>query len=398
MSRANDPPSVLHCFRPLVGGVFRHVRDLVQEQVSSGFDVGIICDSGPGPPESEVQIAELGRSCGLGVHRLPIARAPGWRDLANARRVGTIIDQTGAELVHGHGAKGGALARLAGSRAGVVPVYSPHGGVLHYHPSSLAGRLLYRAERHLLHRTDGLIFVCEYEAARFEQLVGSAGLPTTVVHNGLFAHEWSFPEGPTPSEPFDFVFVGELRQLKGVATLCGAVEQLRDECPVRVLIVGDGPDADAFRSLVRERGLEGSIFFAPPVPSAIEAFRAGRCVVVPSHAEAFPYVVLEAVAVGRPVVATNVGGIPEVFGPWASRLVPPGDATALADRMRSVWLDPKRAEEEAAELAQRARGRFTVDAMAREISDFYRVVLRRDEAWDGASGDSASPARSTPKS
>ncbi len=373
-----DRQRVLHCFRPLMGGVFRHVRDLVQEQVARGYDVGIVCDVGPGPSESEAQLDELSRHCRLGVHRLAIPRLPRPVDLVNQRRLRAILAETAPTVIHGHGAKGGILARLASSRAGAIVAYSPHGGVLHFRPRSASGLLFHGLERRLLARTDGLVFVCEYESARYRELIGGDELASVVVHNGLHRHEWSPVAEPEAAE-YDFVFVGELRELKGVLTLCEALERVRRRRSARLLIVGTGPDGAAFRSWVREHDLDESIHFAQPVRRAADAFGAGRCVVVPSHAESFPYVVLEAAAAGRPMVTTSAGGIPEIYGPLANRLVAPADPSALADRLDQFLDDPDAAESEAALLAERVRSRFTVESMASSIGNFYVGCARRSE-------------------
>ena len=353
-----------------MGGVFRHVKDLVHEQASQGYDVGIVCDVGPGPTESEDQLDELSRHCRLGVHRLPIPRLPRLTDLINQRRLRAILAETTPAVIHGHGAKGGVLARLASSESGATVVYSPHGGVLHFRPRSASGLLFHGLERRLLTRTDGLIFVCDYESARYRELIGGAELPSVVAYNGVHRHEWT-PVGEPDSAEYDFVFVGELRELKGLFTLCEAMRQLRVRRPARLLIVGSGPDAASIRSRVIELGLAESIDFAPPVRRAADAFGAGRCVVVPSHAESFPYVVLEAAATGRPMVATSAGGVPEIYGPFAGRLVAPADPSALAQRLDQFLNDPVGAGSEAAVLADRVRSRFTIESMACSIGNFY---------------------------
>jgi glycosyltransferase involved in cell wall biosynthesis len=353
-----------------MGGVFRHVNDLVHEQASQGYDVGIVCDVGPGPTATEDQLNELSSHCRLGVHRLPIPRLPRPADLVNQRRLRAILAETTPAVVHGHGAKGGVLARLASNVSDATVVYSPHGGVLHFRPRSASGLLFHGLERRLLARTDGLIFVCEYESARYKELIGGTELPSAVVYNGLHRHEWSLVGEPDSAE-YDFVFVGELRELKGVLTLCEAFRRIRLRRPARLLIVGSGPDAATFRSWVGEQGLAESIHFAPPVRRAADAFAAGRCVVVPSHAESFPYIVLEAAATGRPMVATSAGGIPEIYGPLAGSLVTPADAGALAERLDQFLVDPSAARSEAALLAARVSSRFTIESMASSIGNFY---------------------------
>jgi glycosyltransferase involved in cell wall biosynthesis len=87
--------------------------------------------------------------------------------------------------------------------------------------------------------------------------------------------------------------------------------------------------------MVRDLGLSATVRFHRPMP-ARQAFALALAVVVPSRAESMPYIVLEAIGAGMPLVATRVGGIPEIFGPASDRLVPPGDAPALAAALAAI--------------------------------------------------------------
>ena len=99
--------------------------------------------------------------------------------------------------------------------------------------------------------------------------------------------------------------------------------------------------------------------------------------VVPSRAESLPYVVLEAGAAGLPMIATNVGGIPEIFGPDADDLVPPDDPAALADAIARRDAGPRRAPLGVAALKSRLRASFSVDAMTDAVLAGYREALAR---------------------
>jgi glycosyltransferase involved in cell wall biosynthesis len=88
-----------------------------------------------------------------------------------------------------------------------------------------------------------------------------------------------------------------------------------------------------------------------------------------------PYIVLEAIAAGIPVVATRVGGSPEIFGPYSERLVGPGDAAALADAMAAITAGPNAAQTTAAALKARVRSQFSVESMALAIEEIYRAVV-----------------------
>ena len=135
--------------------------------------------------------------------------------------------------------------------------------------------------------------------------------------------------------------------------------------------MGTGAERGKFAALVRQHGLEGHVHMPGAMP-AREAFRRGRVVVVPSRAESFPYVVLEAQAAGKPVIASAVGGIPEMLP--AEALVPPGDAAALARRIAMVLDDPDAAER-ARRRSREMKERFSVTRMARKITDFYRTLV-----------------------
>jgi glycosyltransferase involved in cell wall biosynthesis len=171
------------------------------------------------------------------------------------------------------------------------------------------------------------------------------------------------------------VFVGELRTLKGTEVLIDAVGKLAASGRnARTVIVGSGPDAPAFAAKVRALRLKESIRFENPLP-AREAFRLGRVLVVPSLAESLPYVVLEAAAAGMPILATDVGGIPEIFGPHRGLLVRAGDSSALSTAMSRALDDIQTAQGMARELRERVRQAFSVDAMVEQVLAAYRSVL-----------------------
>jgi glycosyltransferase involved in cell wall biosynthesis len=109
--------------------------------------------------------------------------------------------------------------------------------------------------------------------------------------------------------------------------------------------------------------------------SARAAFATARMTAVPSRAESMPYVVLEAIAAGLPIVASNVGGIPEIFGPRSGELVPVDDAAALAARIRATLTDPAQAAADAQARRAWIETRFSIATMEHEIATLYRAVL-----------------------
>ncbi len=359
------PFRILHVLRAPIGGLFRHVCDLALEQTARGHAVGVVADRSTGGESSEEALKALSAKLKLGVSRIPMSRHAGLSDIAAVRYVATHARQLNASVVHGHGAKGGAFARLGAGKA--LRVYTPHGGSLHFSRANPVGFAYLGVETMLLKRTDLALFESEYAKSIFEQKIGKPFGLSAVVHNGVRPEEFEpVTAGPNAA---DVLFVGELRKLKGVDVLIEAIALLKSR---RAVIVGDGPDRDAFVSLAKARGLEAQINFAGVMP-ARAAFTKGRILAVPSRAESLPYIVLEAIAAGMSVVATKVGGIPEIFGADANALIPPGDAAALASAIQARLADGEGAQK--ARLRSRVSNSFTVMAMTDSILGAYERAL-----------------------
>lgn len=383
---------ILHCLRAPVGGLFRHVRDLAEEQVRSGHAVGIVCDASASDPLTSVHLGRLEPSLELGLSRVVMPREIGRGDIGALRAVKQLAAAMQVDVLHGHGAKGGAYARLAAAslrRRGLAATafYTPHGGSLHYDPRSLKGRVFMTAERQLSRMTDGILFESAYAARVFAAHVGEPACAARVVHNGIRSDELE-PVRPNP-DAADFVYVGELRLLKGVDLLIEAVTRIAADRLCRLTIVGAGPDAARFHSEVAARGLDPQIVFAGAMP-ARDAFRLGRVVVMPSRAESLPYVALEAAGAGLPLIATNVGGVGEIVYGTDTPLVPPNDAIALASAMREALVAPDVAWARAQRLRHAVTRRFSVATMAQNILAFYGETA--DRRLPSAGADVPHPA------
>lgn len=377
---------VLHVMRLPMGGLFRHVRDLVVGQQDAGIAAGVVCAEPPDDGISAKRLAGLEHHCGLGLHVMPMSRLPGLGDMANIREVGGLVRRLKPGVLHGHGAKGGLIARLASAPEETLRVYTPHGGSLHYEAASLEGLVYHGAERLMRARTGGLIFESAFSRDAYIAKIGKPKGEFAVIHNGVSGAEFE-PVQIYPAAA-DFLFIGELRMLKGVSTLIEAASQMNR--PVHIRIAGAGPDRAHFEELAHGAGGHVRIEFLGAMP-AREAFRLARAVVMPSWNESLPYVVLEAAAAGMPVIATSVGGIPEIFGAEASRLVPPADAAALAAAMTSALGDPDRMVADAARLRERIRKHFTVTQMVQRIDEFYSRLAAREHACAGGIGEAGVP-------
>ncbi|WP_166144534.1 glycosyltransferase family 4 protein [Methylosinus sp. RM1] len=373
---------IVHVMRAPIGGLFRHVVDLAGAQAARGHAVGIIADSSTGGERAEATLRRLEPALELGVTRLCIRRLPSWSDPIVAFRIATALKRLAPDVVHGHGAKGGLYARLPALLPFFpspphrhIRVYTPHGGSLHFDPDALVNRLYLSVERALERVTNFIPFESAYAQKRFAEAIGFSGSMTRVVPNGLRPEEFE-PIAPS-DDAADFLYVGEWRRFKGVDTLIEALALIRDETGAapRLALVGSGPDEAALRALAEARGVSERLSFAPPMP-AREALRTGRILVVPSRAESLPYIVLEAIAARTPLIATNVGGIPEIFGDHADRLVASDDPRALARAMIAAGrTDAAQRRLAADQLADRVAENFSLSAMDESVLRGYRDAL-----------------------
>ena len=370
---------IVHCFRSPVGGIFRHVRDLAEAQAAAGHQVGIVCDSTTGGDFEERLFDELKPSLALGVSRTPMQRHIGPGDIAAAWRAYGIIKELQLDILHGHGAKGGVYSRIFGSllrvfRFRVARLYTAHGGSLHYDERTVAGKLFFTLERLMARLTDYILFVSEYERSAFHRKVGKPDRPSGLVYNGL--REAEFQKVPAAPDAADFLYIGMMRDLKGPDLFIDALAQveMRLGRKVEAVMVGDGEHLPRYEAQVKRLGLEDRVRFLKPMP-ARQAFALAGAVVVPSRAEAMPYIVLEALAAGKPMVATAVGGIPEIFGTGSPATVRP-DAGALAERMADALADPVAFAAKMPSVDE-LRTRFGADVMAAEIEKAYFSALTR---------------------
>ena len=368
-----DRLRIVHCFRSPVGGIFRHVRDLVEEQIAGGHSVGIVCDSSTGGAFEDAFFAELEPRLELGLHRMAMQRAIGPRDAVALWRTYKALRSERPDVLHSHGAKGGAYARIIGSllrrsQPRLARIYCPHGGSVHYDAGTRVGRLYFRMERTLERMTDRLVFVSAYERDAYVAKVGTPSCPHDLIPNGLAPAEFVLVV-PT-QDARDFLYIGMMRDLKGADLFIEALAQLPD---ATAHMVGDGPDRAAYEARAGELALNNRLTFHEPMPVR-EAFALARTVVVPSRAESMPYVVLETLAAGRPLIATNVGGIPEIYEGRTETLIEPNRLDALLAAMRAD-LRGDRVAPDPQTMREDVLGRFSRDAMARAVMGAYRRTL-----------------------
>jgi glycosyltransferase involved in cell wall biosynthesis len=371
------PLTIVHVLRAPLGGLFRHVVDLVQGQAARGHRVGLVVDSTTGGARADAALADLAPHLLLGVRRVAIARELGSSDLKALRLVSGWIKSLQPDVVHGHGAKGAALARLTLSAPNAIRVYTPHGGSLVYRPGTLAGGFYRTLEWLLKWRTDLFLFESRYIADLFRREIGHPPGIVRVVHNGVGDAEFA-PVVPRP-DATDIVCLGELRPVKAFDLLIEALARLKGGGrPVSATIAGEGPDAAMLKAQAERRGVADLVRFVGYRP-AREAFAMGRMMVIPSRAESLPYVILEAAAGGVPIVSTRVGGVPEIFGRESGHLIAPDNVEALVGALKAALDAPADLRQIAQAVQARVRTEFSLPAMVDGGLTAYReaIALRK---------------------
>ena len=273
-------------------------------------------------------------------------------------------------VVHAHSTFAGVIVRLLGLVHGrsVVIVYCPHGWAFDAQGAPFVRRAVRLAERILALCCDQVIAISHAERQGGE----AAGIPDTrmsVIRNGIAPTGPDVDAADWPTGRRKVLFVGRLDPQKGLDILLEAVAAVPDRVAVRVVgravVAGDAMPTGA--EAVEYLGWLDAA-------SVTRQMRACDLLVVPSRWEGFGLVALEAMRVGKPVVASTVGGLPEIVVDGVTgRLVPPGDPAALRDALLGIE------DGELRRMGEAGRARFlrlfTSDRLADELDALYRSLL-----------------------
>ncbi len=356
---------VLQLLGPSTGGIRRHVVTLTGELRRRGWEVVV---AGPAGVLDGVGVLDA-------IVDVPSGSSP-VRALRARQQLAPLL--AGVDLVHAHGLKAGWVAATV--RSGPPLVVTVHNLVLD-EAAGPAAPLLRALEGALPSRVDAVIAVSPGIAERF---AGSrAATRITVVP----------PVGPgpaptrSPAETREALGVGpdaplvvtvaRLHPQKGLDVLLDAVSALGERVPgVRVAVVGQGPLDRELRVRAADLGVAGVVVFAGATPNAADQLAAADVVAVPSRWESGPLVVAEALELGRPVVSTPVGFVPELIEDGVSGwLVPVGDARALAAALGDALAHPAEGARRVAVARARMAAHLDRGRLVDAVLDVYRATL-----------------------
>lgn len=365
------------------GGAERLMVDLLPRLEEHGVDP-VVCaiQVRHGNP-----VADDLRAAGIEVHTIGIERL---RESGALRRVTAAIEATRPALVHTQLEFANILGSIAARRLGVSSLATIHTLDRPRRFSRDAARFRVMAWT-LRHRAERVIAVSESARLHVLERAGLTKRNTTTIHNGIDLRGYTTDlseDGAALRRALNIdaaapviTTVAVLRAPKGIDDMLDALGPLRQKFPgIIYLIAGDGPHRPILEQRVADLGLEDAVRFAghrddvPAVLAATDVFA------LPSHTEALPTVVIEAMASGVPVVATEVGGVPEMIDPGVTGiLVPPGAPSRLADAVGRLLAAPRQAEAMGIAARRVALDRFGIDRHAARLADEYRVILARRE-------------------
>ncbi len=355
------------------GGGERHVADLIRGLPEAGFEVELLA-----PPGGDINV--LAASLGIVTYAADIA---GTR-LAGLSAARAAIGRSNPDIVHAHGSRAAFYTRLADPRARERVIYTVHGIHTDRAGSSLRRSAFTAMERALVRRTRHFVCVCKADMAHGAALGILESARSSVVYNGVMPAErvatggFRAELGIGPETPLA-LSVGRYSEQKDHPTLLRAWALVRDRMPEAVLaLIGSGTLEAEARALAGSLGLGQSVRFCPTRPDLRPAYADADVLALSSLWEGLPYVVLEALGSGTPVVSTAVDGIPEaVTHGQTGLLVAPSAPEPLASALVDLLSDRDRSRAMGEAGRADVPERFGLEDMIEGLASVYRGVLGR---------------------
>ncbi len=380
-------PDHLHVLQVVgdpVGGIRKHVHTIINDlhRFHSSLELSYAYSSTNTDERFKSDIENL-RTKLTGEVQLTVKKKPHSSDIKNIILLMRFVKRTNVDIVHGHGAKGGLYARVLSILCGVKSIYTPHGGVVHKMFNPFADQLYSLVEKSLLSYTDYIVFESRYTACNYRDKCGRLPDNWEVNYNGLeykdiiAVVEKSQKLAIMVSNVTNIGVFGMLRKEKGQIFALKAVHELVERgFKIKLHIFGNGPDRELLQSKTKELGIDNEVIFYPDTAEVDLFMAAMDIVVIPSLFDAFPYVALEALSMGKHVIASNVGGIPEIFSHYNNgQLVPPGNSELLTDAIVNYMMSDKNKTIEC-----KVASEFTIDKMLTNLVKVYSSAMKDSQA------------------
>ena len=391
MTEAAEPIRVLRVIARLnMGGPAIHVTNLAAGLETRGYHTTLVAGS---LARGEDSMAFLAERLGVTVVDVPELQREisTLHDARSVRRITAIIREQRPHILHTHTAKAGAIARAAALLAGTarppIVVHTFHGHVFkgYFGPGRTA--FFRRVERALARRSDVLVavspevrdeLVAQRIAPQQKFAVIRLGIPLAERLGDATADLDYRRLYGIPASAFVVGWVGRMTEVKDADAVLEIVKATRERGLDAVLVmVGDGPDRDGLEQLAHELGIARSTYFVGYQPEVAGYYRLFDAFLLPSLNEGTPVSAIEALASGTPVVATRVGGVPDVVRDGSDGfLVEPGDVEAAADRLAVLAADAPLRTRLGESGRARVLERYSVARLVDDVDRLYRSLLR----------------------
>jgi len=388
-----QPVTICYLIHQLeMGGTETHLVEVVRHLDRSRFVPVVCCLHRPG------RLAKQVEAMGVPVVSLGIGRIYEPGALRAARRFQELLRGYRIQLLHTYLVSANVYGTLVGRLARVPLIVTSRRDMGFSRTWRLA--LL---ERWLVNGlADRIVTVCEGVRRRATREFGVEPEKVVTIPNGIDPMAW-FPRPPDPAlreacgiAADDRVvgIVSVLTPVKGHRYFLEAAMRVAWDRPaVKFLVVGDGPLRTDCERLARELGIGDRVIFAGSQPDTAPYLALMDVVVCSSLSEGMSMSLLEAMAMAKPVVATRVGGNPEVVADGATAiLVPARDGLALAKQILRLLDEPETARRMGQAGRARVEREFDVRAMVRRMEDLYTALLRGPRAQPALAGNAESPA------
>jgi glycosyltransferase involved in cell wall biosynthesis len=391
---SDEPIRILRVIARLnMGGPAIHVSNLAAGLEPRGYETTLVAGS---LARGEDSMAFLAERLGIPVLTVPELQreVSPIDDARSVRRMRDIIRELRPHILHTHTAKAGAIARAAALVSGEarppILVHTFHGHVLKGYFDPVRTVFFKEVERSLARVTDALVAVSPEVR---DELVAAGIAPRekfAVIRLGIPLEErlgdatadldyrqlYGIPE-----QAFVVGWVGRMTDVKDTDAVLEIVGAARAKgLDVALVMVGDGPDRERLEQLAHDLGIARSTFFVGYQPEVAGYYELFDAFLLPSVNEGTPVSAIEALASGTPVVATRVGGVPDVVRDGEDGfLFEPGDTDAAAERLARLASDPALGATLGESGRERVLERYSVARLVDDVDRLYRSLLAGDE-------------------
>ena len=364
---------VLHIARRMSGGVRLHISQICTNLPHSIYDHHVVTNV-----EDSDASYRAKPLAATPVTDVPITHNFTISDLINIVSIVLRLRSKRFDIVHGHGAKGGLYARIVGRLCGAKTVYTPHGGIGHSSHYRWSQKLQTTVENVLNPLTDAYLFESNYAKIQFSKFVKHRQHRFYVNYNGLpLPSDYADPTPSALGAPIVIGAFGRLEYAKGFDLLISAIHTLITKHSLSLIcrIYGEGDEYSILQKQIKELCMNQYAFLMGHSHNVLQDMASCDIIVQPSRFDSMPYVPLEAIHVGKPIIVTHVGGLPEIVTDGVNGLLVVPNVDDIASKIKRLCLDDLLRSNLVKMAYLNLEKRFSIDMMLQGIDSLYKSLI-----------------------